>query len=100
MEITFVKTKMGDEFIPIDECFLEQNPRVDEQYRRRFVDLRDHVEQHGGIGAKTRDERDPARKKILDHDAQKFRRFQSRQIRIKPRGFFRKRQGWQPHSRP
>ena len=39
---------------------------LEEQHRRRLVDLRHQVQQHRGIGAERRDQRDPALEGQLD----------------------------------
>ena len=46
--------------------------RVEEKNRRSFVDLGDHVQEHGGIGAEARDKRDPPGEQIFDDEAQQF----------------------------
>ena len=59
-----------DELVAVAQGLLEMLTRVDEQDRRRRVDLRHHVQQHDRVGAEARHQRDAAGKQVLDRQPQ------------------------------
>ena len=59
---------------------------VDENDRRRLVDLRHHMQERRRVGAKARDERDTAGIKVLDHQPDQRGRLEPREPALEARG--------------
>ena len=84
--MTLVRPSSLDQLVAIGERLGKMLPGVDEHDRRRLVDLGDHVQQHRGIRAERRDQRDAAGKQVLDREPQQRGRLEAREARLQPRG--------------
>ena len=74
------------ERVAIGQRLGEMLAGVDEDHRRRGVDLRDHVQERGGVRAEARNERDAAGIEIFDRQPQERRRLEPREAGLEPRG--------------
>ena len=80
------KLKSRDEVVAIGERLGEMLAGVDEDHRRRSVDLRHHVQKRRGVRAEARHERDTAGIEILDRKPQKRRGLELCKAGLEPRG--------------